>query len=226
MLRELTALFFPDLCAACQQPLVRGEQTICTSCLAALPYTDYHIYPENPVEKLFWGRANLRKGMALFHFNKGNRVQNLMHELKYHGNSQVGLVIGRLLAAKLNESGRFSEITHVIPVPLHKKKQKMRGFNQSELIARGIGEVNGWKVDTESLVRIVNNPTQTRKSRFDRYKNVSGVFALENAERFYGAHVLLVDDVVTTGSTLESCIKTFENLKEISVSLAVAAYAE
>lgn len=226
MFGEILSVLFPNNCSACEQPLARGETVVCTSCLTALPYTDYHVYPDNPVEKLFWGRAPLKAGTALFYFNKGNRVQRLMHQLKYYKDTDVGLTIGRMIGARIKGNTRFSDIDRVVPVPLHPKKLKKRGFNQAELIARGISEESGIVLDTESLFRAVNNPTQTRKSRFDRYRNVSGVFQLKNFDPKSCRHVLLVDDVVTTGSTLESCITAFQKTGYTEVSLCVAACAE
>lgn len=226
MFGEILSVLFPNNCSACEQPLARGESVVCTACLTALPYTDYHSYADNPVEKLFWGRAPLKAGAALFYFNKGNRVQRLMHQLKYHKDTEVGLTIGRMIGARIKGNQRFSDIDRVVPVPLHPKKLKKRGFNQAELIARGISEESGIVLDTESLFRAVNNPTQTRKSRFDRYKNVAGVFQLKDFDSKKCRHVLLVDDVVTTGSTLESCIVAFQKTGHTEVSLCVAACAE
>lgn len=225
-MRELVAVFFPDLCAACQKPLFKGEETVCTSCLSALPYTDYHLYADNPVEKLFWGRTEIHTGVALFHFHKGNRVQNMLHELKYRGNKHVGLLMGRMMGSRLKEEQRIGHVDYVVPIPLHAKKMKTRGYNQSSLIARGIGESTGWNVHEELVVRPVNNPTQTKKTRFERFQNVEGVFALRDFNPNGPAHVLLVDDVVTTGSTLESCIRLFDGMKDVKVSVCVMAYAE
>lgn len=206
--------------------MTHGESVVCTSCLAALPYTDYHTYSHNPVEKLFWGRAALQAGTALFYFNKGNRVQRLMHQLKYHKDTEVGLTIGRMLGSRVMRSERFGKIDLVVPVPLHARKLKKRGFNQSELIARGISEESGIPMNTEVLYRAINNPTQTRKSRFDRFRNVSGAFQLRNYKPHSTQHILLVDDVVTTGATLESCITAFQKTGKTTVSLCVAACAE
>lgn len=226
MLRELVAVFFPNNCAACEQPMIAGESVVCTNCLTSLPYTDYHQYDNNPVEKLFWGRVSLQAGMALFYFNKGNRVQRLMHQLKYHKDLEVGLTLGRMLGSRIKDNPRFAEIDCVIPVPLHPKKLKKRGFNQSELIARGITEECGIPTDDKFLTRAINNPTQTKKSRFDRYKNVWGAFDVNNQSDNHYSHVLLVDDVVTTGSTIESCITTLNSNGLNRVSLGVAACAE
>jgi len=226
MFRELLSVFFPNNCAACEQPMTVGETVICTHCLTALPYTDYHQLSDNPVEKLFWGRAPLQAGMALLYFNKGNRVQRLMHQLKYHSDLEVGLTIGRMLGSRIRNNPRFDGLDCVMPVPLHPRKLKKRGFNQSELIARGISEESAIPLDTETLVRALNNPTQTRKTRFERFKNVSGAFELQNFNEKNYRHVLLVDDVVTTGSTIESCIIAFQKSTKASVSLCVAACAE
>lgn len=226
MFDALLSILFPNNCSACEQPMARGESVICTTCLAGLPYTDYDTAKQNAVEKMFWGRAPLEAGMALFYFNKGNRVQRLMHALKYQKDTEVGLTIGRLAGARLTNNPRFRNIDRVVPVPLHPKKHKRRGFNQSELIARGISEVTGIPLDTETLVREVNNPTQTRRSRYDRFRNVSGAFALKDFDPVTGRHILLVDDVVTTGSTLESCITAYQKAGKTTVSVCVAACAE
>lgn len=206
--------------------MARGESIICTHCLSALPYTDFHTYSDNPVEKLFWGKAPLKSATSLFYFNKGNRVQRLMHQLKYHKDQEVGITLGRMLGNRIKDCDRFSGIDRVVPVPLHPKKLKKRGFNQSELIARGIAETTGIILDTTTLVRRVNTATQTRKSRFDRYENVKGVFELKNFKPSSCKHILLVDDVITTGSTLESCIVTWQKSAQVEVSLCVAACAE
>lgn len=226
MIQELMAVIFPNNCAACEHPMNYGESVICTHCLNALPYTDYHLYSENPIEKLFWGKTQLRAATALFYFHKGNRVQRLMHELKYRKDKEVGLLLGRMLGIVLTNSDRFGEIDRVVPVPLHPKKLRLRGYNQSELIARGIAEELGVVLDSSSLVRTVNTSTQTRKSRFDRHKNVQQVFGLNNYHPSRSEHVLLVDDVVTTGATLASCASVFRQAKSTEVSLCVAACAE
>lgn len=224
MFSELLSILFPNCCPACGEAMVHGESMICTHCLSALPFTDFHKYANNPVEKLFWGKTNLKAGTALFYFNKGNRVQRLMHQLKYHGGYEVGVILGHMLGNRIKHSERFAQIDRVIPVPLHPKKLKLRGFNQSEAIAKGIAESAGIPLDITTLARNINTATQTKKSRFDRYKNVKGVFELKAFDSPC-QHVLLVDDVVTTGSTLASCIDTVQSAK-IDVSICVAACAE
>lgn len=226
LVRELLAVIFPNNCAACERPMAYGESVICTQCLNSLPYTDYHLYPENPVEKLFWGKTPLRAATSLFYFNKGNHVQRLMHELKYRKDEEVGLVMGRMLGVVLQNNQRFGSIDRVVPVPLHPKKLRLRGYNQSELIARGIAEEIGAILDSTTLVRTVNTTTQTRKSRFDRYKNVQQVFGLKDYRPSKPEHILLVDDVVTTGATLSSCAEAYKQVDNTEVSLCVAACAE
>lgn len=203
-----------------------GESVICTHCLNALPYTDYHLYPENPIEKLFWGKTPLKAATSLFYFHKGNNVQRLMHELKYRKDKEVGLIMGRMLGVVLKNSERFGKIDRVVPVPLHPKKLRLRGYNQSELIARGIVEEIDATLDLTSLVRTVNTTTQTRKSRFDRHKNVQQVFAVGNYRPSRTEHILLVDDVVTTGATLASCAAAYKQVNNTEVSICVAACAE
>jgi len=226
MLYELLSVFFPNNCSACQQPMVKGESVICTDCLFNLPYTDHHLNPDNPVEKLFWGRAQVNAAMALLFFNKGNRVQRLLHQLKYQNNQEVGLLLGRILGSKIKTSIRFADIDLIVPVPLHQKKLKKRGFNQSELIARGIAQETGIELSTSLLTRQTNNPTQTNKARFERYENVTGAFIVEEMHGEKKRQILLVDDVITTGSTLESCITALTATDKATVSVCVAACAE
>jgi ComF family protein len=226
MLNELLSVFFPHLCAGCQQPLIKGENHICTDCVVNLPFTDHYRHEDNAVEKLFWGRARVNAAMSLLYFNKGNRVQRLLHQLKYKNNQEVGLMLGHLLGSKIKLSRRFIGVDVVIPVPLHPKKLKKRGYNQSEFIAKGIAEELGIPISTTMLTRSINNPTQTNKSRFERFENVTDVFTVMGTEEVKSKHVLLVDDVITTGSTLESCINILTKSGQFQVSVCVAACAE
>jgi ComF family protein len=173
------------------------------------------------VEQLFWGRCFLEKAAAFSYYNKGSRIRNLIHNLKYKGIKEIGFELGRIYGLTLKSSGFTDDIDLIIPVPLHSAKKRMRGFNQSETISAGIAEVTGLPVDIVSLARITGSATQTRRSRYERWTNVEGIFSITDHEKIRGRHILLVDDVITTGSTVESC--TNELLKAGGVKVSVVA---
>jgi len=220
---DFISLLFPRLCYACGNHLTRNENLICTECYILIPRTGYHMQPDNPVEKLFWGRCRIEKAAAFSFYNRGSRIRNLIHNLKYKGIRDVGYELGRIYGQSLNGSDFIRDIDLIIPVPLHPSRKRARGFNQSDLICRGMSEATGIPVDTESFARITVSATQTKKSRYDRWTNVEGIFSVTGPEALRGRHVLLIDDVITTGSTIESC--TNELLKTEGVKVSVAALA-
>jgi len=189
-----------------------------------LPHTHYEVIPENPIEKLFWGKVPIQAATACYHFNNEGRIQQLMHALKYNDQLEAGILLGKRLGVILGKTARFNHITTIVPVPLHAKKKRKRGYNQCEFIAKGIQESTGWEVDLTSLLRVTNNESQTKKSRIARWKNVATIFQLATGTDFTGKHLLLVDDVITTGSTLEACAKELWKGNPASVSIATAAY--
>lgn len=217
-------LFFPDLCVVCNSHLVAQEELICTKCLYNLPKTNYHKEISNPVSQLFWGRTKVEFATAYFMFSKGSKYQGMMHKFKYHGYKEIGFVLGKALGNQLKNSF-FNQVDVIIPVPLHKSKLKKRGYNQSEWIANGLSETLQKPVDVKSFIRSVATETQTRKSRFERWKNVKNIFKITNEKALEGKHVLLVDDVVTTGSTLEACTNVILKVKNTKVSIAALAVA-
>lgn len=218
-------LLYPEVCAACENALYKGEQILCSRCLMLLPKTGFHIETGNPVEKAFWGKVPLHSATALYHFNKGERVQHLIHRLKYHGEQEAGQFAGRILGEELCRSSRFSSVEMIVPVPLHRGKLKTRGFNQSEAIARGIGQAYGMPVCADLIERTLFTSTQTRKSRYERYENVSKAFQLNARYPAQALHYLLVDDVITTGSTLAACAEVLHAIPGARVSVAALAYA-
>jgi len=220
---DFISLLFPRLCYACGNHLTRNENLICTECYILIPRTDYHLQPDNPVEKLFWGRCRIEKAAAFSFYNRGSRIRSLIHNLKYKGVRDVGYELGRIYGQSLNGSDFIRDIDLIIPVPLHPSKKMVRGFNQSDLICRGLSEATGIPVDDKSLSRVTVSATQTKKSRYDRWTNVEGIFSVTVPEALRGRHVLLIDDVITTGSTIESC--TNELLKTEGVKVSVAALA-
>ncbi len=202
---------------------MRNEKLICTECYVLIPRTNYHLEDDNPVARLFWGRCRVEKAAAFSFYNRDSRIRRLIHNLKYKGIQEIGVELGKIYGHVLMNSGFIRDIDLVIPVPLHPSKERTRGFNQSLLISRGISEVTGLPVDAGTLRRISSTSTQTKKSRYDRWKNVEGTFIIEDNFSVKGKHILLVDDVITTGSTMESCVN--ELLKSEGVRVSVAALA-
>ena len=218
-------LLYPDLCVVCGENLFRNEQHICLSCLSSIPKTNYHLHPENPIEKRFWGKVPVYRATAFFFFQKGSSFQKLLHALKYKGNKEIGKQIGKYAAVDLLESPDFSSVDVIVPVPLHPSKYRKRGYNQSEWIGKGLSEILGKPQDTATLKRIKGNTTQTKKSVFERYENTEGIFECTDYSVFSGKHVLLVDDVLTTGSTLEACIQALLSCPDIKISVFTLAVA-
>lgn len=223
---DLISLLFPELCQACGTHLYYGEKEICTKCLYDLPYTDYHLFTENRVAKQLWGRLPCNAAMAMLYFKKGTKVQNLIHSLKYKDQVEVGVRLGNLLGERLKLSEQYRGIDLIIPVPLHQKKERLRGYNQSKYIADGIAQVLQAEVNTTQLLRKKSTESQTKKSRYTRYENMESVFHVNNALLLKDKHILLVDDVITTGATLEACGLSLLNCEIKKLSIAALAFAE
>jgi ComF family protein len=204
---------------------MRNENIICTACYVIIPRTGYHTVADNPVAQLFWGRCFLEKAAAFSFYNKGSRIRNLIHNLKYKGIREIGYELGKIYGLSLKSSGFTDDIDIIIPVPLHPEKIHARGFNQSEIISSGISEVTGVPVNTGSLYRLRVSATQTKRSRYDRWINVEGIFSVVDQEQIREKHVLLVDDVITTGSTIESCANELLKTEGVKVSAVALAFA-
>jgi ComF family protein len=221
---DFIGLFYPRICASCAEPLVRNEPLFCTTCRYELPRTNYHINADNEVAQAFWGRVPIEYATAYFHFHKGGRVQELMHKLKYKGQKEIGFELGNMIGHDLAHSP-FNIVDIIVPVPLHKSKIRKRGYNQSELIASGLAKAMCKQLDSKTLYRKIANPTQTKKHRFERWSNVEGIFAIRSTENIANKHVLLVDDIVTTGSTLEACANVLLQAENVKVSIVTVARA-
>ncbi|HRY31451.1 MAG TPA: ComF family protein [Bacteroidales bacterium] len=224
-LNDLAGLVYPKLCLACGRSLYRHEVMVCNLCWLALPRTHFHRDPENPVSRVFWGRARLEEAAACYYYLRGNRVQRLIHNLKYRGEEELGAFLGEKYGKEIAESGAFAGIDLIIPVPLHPAKLKKRGYNQSEAIARGLGRAMGRETVPDLLYRCRATETQTRKTRYNRWENVNNLFDVKDVESFRGKHLLLVDDVVTTGATAEACVHALEKSGDVRVSLLALAFS-
>jgi ComF family protein len=225
LLDDFISLLFPRLCYACGDHLLRNEKMICTECYVMIPRTNYHLEKDNPVEQLFWGRCIIEKAAALSFYNRDSRIRKLIHNLKYNGIREIGYELGKLYGLSLTRSDFLEGINMIIPVPLHPLKKRTRGFNQSELISDGLSEVTGLPVGRTLLERNSKTETQTRKSRYERWVNVEGIFTVTTEEDIKGKHLLLVDDVITTGSTIESCANELLKIENVKVSVAALAVA-
>ncbi|TSD63786.1 ComF family protein [Inquilinus sp. KBS0705] len=225
-LADFVSLIFPQLCAACRTALMANEHILCTDCLFNLPHTNFHTQPDNIVAKQFWGKLPVEGAYSLYYFTKGGKVQNMMHQFKYNGMHQIGDLLGNIAGRQLKGSPVFSTADLIIPVPLHQKRLKERGYNQSAHFADGLAQELDAVVETGNLIRTVATKTQTHKSRFARFQNMQEVFAVKNPESLMNKHVLLVDDIVTTGSTLEACGIALLKVPGLKLSIATIAYAE
>ncbi len=218
-IEDFYGLFFPRICAGCGKSLFRNEEYLCALCLYELPKTNFHLAEDNALMRVFWGRVFLQRAASYYYFTKGGLVQRMIHQLKYKENQEIGVYLGQVYGRILKESGFCADFDYLIPVPLHKKRQRKRGYNQSEVFANGLAESTGVPVCTRLLLRVTASSTQTRKSKFMRWKNVEHLFALRNEQDYAGKHLVLIDDVITTGATLEACAHALENVKDVRISV-------
>jgi ComF family protein len=221
---SLLDIFYPNICVACDTAMAGNEKYVCTTCLAGLPFTNFWHHNENPVSQIFWGRVPVENSASFVFFEKGSHFQKMLHQLKYKGKADLGIILGRLFGHKLKESP-FSEVDIIIPVPLHNSRKRFRGYNQSEKIARGLGESLEKPVLPNLVRRTKATKTQTSKSRFDRWENVDGSFKITSPSRLKDKHILVVDDVVTTGATSEAMMQELIRVPGAKVSFVALAHA-
>lgn len=195
---------------------------MCTGCMYDVPLTRFADLTDNFVSELFWGRVPLMYSTSYFYYIKDSKYQNIIHQLKYNGRQDIGREFGKMFGSELMKT-LLSSAEVIVPVPLHRKKLRKRGFNQSEIIARGMADGMGKKIITDALERIHYTESQTNRSRYERWENVEGIFRLKKPHLLEGKHILLVDDVVTTGSTLEACASEMLKIRGTTVSVATLA---
>lgn len=212
-------LLFPHVCTGCGSDILSGESVLCMRCIDAMPETNFELHPNNPVEKTFWGRLPLAGATAQFYFTKESLMQHLMHQFKYKGNKDLGLQLGKIMGEQIKKSNRF-EVDALIPLPLFPAKEKRRGYNQATVLCEGMAESMKIPVLDNIIIRPQHTETQTKKGRIERWKNMEGKFILTAPDAIRNKHLLLVDDVVTTGATFEACGNELLKAENVRVSLA------
>ncbi len=225
-LRNIFDIFFPKVCLSCDAMLASNEEVLCVTCRHDLPLTNFSFEPNNLVEKSFYGKYPIQNGTALFYFYKQGTVQKLIHNLKYKNQQQVGAFVGFWLSEKMLESKRFQNIDYIIPVPLHKNKLAKRGYNQVTTFGESLSKIINIPFKENILVRVSYTKTQTKKIRLDRWKNVQELFHVPNPNKTNYKHILLIDDVITTGATLEACCNAFKKSTKIKISIACMAFTK
>jgi ComF family protein len=225
MFSSLISLFFPALCAGCDAPLTTGERSICIGCRHSLPLTHFHLLKENEAYGKFYGRLPVEHVSALCYFHKRGIVQKMTHQLKYRGQESVGEEIGSLYGHILSQSDKFERPDAIIPVPLHPKRLKERGYNQVTAFALAMGDALRIPVRENLLERAVYAKTQTRKNLFQRSSATTELFKANPSQSDAGKHFLIVDDVITTGATLEACGRALMVIPDVKISIACMAFA-
>lgn len=225
-LKDLSQLFFPNYCLGCGAQLPSRDLVICIKCLSQLPETGFNNISGNKMEKYFYGRLKIEEAVSAYYYTEDSLIQHLIFEMKYFGNKDAGLLLGSLLANIIvHSNSRFKNIDLLIPVPLNERREKMRGFNQSALIAHSISKIMGVPVLENVVIRNVYTETQTKKNRANRWQNIESAFRLKQPDHVRNKHVLLVDDVVTTGATLDACGSVLLQADQVKLSLATVAIA-
>lgn len=217
-------LFFPHICTGCGSDILNVESALCMRCVDAMPETNFELHPDNPVEKSFWGRLPLIGATAQFYFTKESLMQHLMHQFKYKGNRELGIQLGRMMGEQIMNSGRF-DADALVPLPLFPAKEKRRGYNQATVLCQGIAERMKIPILDKAITRPQHTETQTKKGRIERWKNMEGKFILSDPDAIKNKHLLLVDDVVTTGATLEACGNELLKAENVRLSLATLCTA-
>ncbi len=224
MATAIRDLFFPHYCLGCAADFIHTTEVICARCKISLPETHFINSSPNTIEKIFWGRIPIEQAAALYYFNKHGIIQQLLLTLKYKNNTSSGFFLGKELGKALALSTRFKNIDAIIPLPLHPKKEYKRGYNQAMIIAQGIQEKWPIPILEKSVIRLIDTKTQTHETRINRWENMRNIFYISNPDSLQNKHILLIDDVITTGATLEACGSAILSIPGTKLSIAAVAY--
>ncbi len=223
-LQALNHLLYPHGCAVCGADYISQQEFICIKCKHQLPLTRFLHLPNNPVEKVFAGRINIHAAGALCYFTKQSMLQHLLVLLKYKNSRAAGLYLGNQLGEALKSTDRFNTVDYIIPLPLHPKKEYARGYNQAAIIGEGIQAVWHKPMLTNSIIRLINTNTQTHENRSSRWQNMEGIFHVTQPNLLRNKHILLIDDVITTGASLEACGAAILQIPGVQLSIASVAF--
>lgn len=225
LINDFMSLIYPRHCEACGNNLFAHEQFLCNVCKLNLPKSNYHCTIDSELGRTFSGRVPLVNAGSYYLYEKSGKIQKILHSIKYEEQKELGEHLGLMYGSDLAKQESFKEVELIMPVPLHKKKLSARGFNQSEWFAKGLAKSLEKEMDVSSLERVVDTATQTKKRKFQRWENVEGIFKLTPEAKLANKHVLLVDDVITTGATIEACWMALRHVPGIKVSVASIAFA-
>jgi ComF family protein len=223
-LNDFSHLFFPHNCLGCGTDVLHNDELLCTKCSFDLPETNFTETPNNPIEKIFYGRTDINAATAAYYFTKDSVIQQLLIQLKYKSNKEAGIFLGKKLGEQLNVAERFKDVDILIPLPLNRKKENIRGYNQAAIICDGIAEVFNRPIIKNAVIRNQFTETQTHQDRVHRWQNMQEVFSVRHKKILENKHVLLVDDVITTGATLEACATAILKISGTKISIATVAY--
>jgi ComF family protein len=224
LLRAFTHLFFPHRCCGCGTDLLSEKNLFCIHCLAEMPKTGFEQFAGNPIEKIFWGRADIRAASAHLYFTKNASLQQSLHRFKYKGRKEIGFYFGRCMGLALKNSGRFNHCNLIIPLPLFASREQQRGYNQAAILGEGMADVLKIPLVSHAVTRTKKTNTQTDKNRVERWQNMAGKFLVKNPLTLRNKHILLIDDVITTGATLEACAQKLLRVEGITLSIATLAH--
>lgn len=225
MINDLISLIYPRNCVGCGELLLKHEEEVCNFCYVNLPKTNFHLQASNPVKNIFYGRVELETASSFYYFHKKGSVQKMLHAIKYKGNHELATILGNWYARDISSDPAVMRSACIVPVPLHRRKLKQRGYNQSEAFAKGLAEGLSIPLNTTLLKRTEHTASQTRKSRWERWENVEDTFEIASGDTLKNQCMILVDDVITTGATIEACCQTLQQIEGVKINVLSIAFA-